>query len=106
MTSILPQFVTLAEFLTLPETEPASEYIEGCIYQKPMPQGKHSRLQIKLCHAIHQVAEKPCVALVFRLGEQPQEITGKTALPVPDFLNLSLTVSEVFDWLKAGQTDR
>lgn len=36
---------SLAEFLKLPETKPAKEYIDGCIYQKPMPQGKHSRIQ-------------------------------------------------------------
>jgi Uma2 family endonuclease len=33
--------LTLAEFLQLPETKPASEYIDGQIIQKPMPQGKH-----------------------------------------------------------------
>ena len=44
--SIQPTSVlTLEEFLELSETKPASEYIDGKIYQKPMPQGKHSRLQ-------------------------------------------------------------
>lgn len=38
--------LSLEEFLALPETKPASEYIDGQIYQKPMPQGKHSKLQI------------------------------------------------------------
>jgi Uma2 family endonuclease len=33
--------ITLEEFLKLPETEPASEYIDGEIVQKPMPQGEH-----------------------------------------------------------------
>ena len=37
--------LTLAEFLKLPETKPASEYIEGRIIQKPMPQGKHSTIR-------------------------------------------------------------
>ena len=36
----------LEEFLALPETKPASEYIDDQIYQKPMPQGKHSTLEI------------------------------------------------------------
>ncbi|NJK99274.1 MAG: Uma2 family endonuclease [Spirulinaceae cyanobacterium SM2_1_0] len=40
--------LTLAEFLALPETEPASEYIDGAIIQKPMPQGEHSFLQADL----------------------------------------------------------
>jgi Uma2 family endonuclease len=39
----LSQPLTLAEFLKLPETEPASEYIDGQIVQKPMPR-KHSAL--------------------------------------------------------------
>ena len=40
--------MTLAEFLLLPETKPASEFIGGQIIQKPMPQGKHSLIQIEL----------------------------------------------------------
>ena len=40
--------MTLAEFLLLPETKPASEFIDGHIIQKPMPQGKHSLIQIEL----------------------------------------------------------
>jgi len=40
--------LTLEEFLDLPETEPASEYIDGALSQKPMPQGKHSVLQREL----------------------------------------------------------
>lgn len=46
--------ITLAEFLELPETKPASEYIDGRIYQKPMPQGEHSTLQTRLVAAINQ----------------------------------------------------
>ena len=42
------KLLTLDEFLTLPETEPASEYIDGQITQKPMPQGKHSSIQTEL----------------------------------------------------------
>ena len=57
--------ITLAEFLKLPETKPAKEFIDGRIYQKPMPQGKHSRLQLKLCNAINQVAEEQKIALAF-----------------------------------------
>ncbi len=48
---------TLEEFLKLPETKPASEYIDGKIYQKPMPQGKHSTLQIELASAINQAGK-------------------------------------------------
>ena len=42
------KLLTLEEFLKLPETEPASEYIDGAIIQKAMPQGKHSILQREL----------------------------------------------------------
>lgn len=34
--------ITLEEFLRLPETTPASEYVDGAILQKPMPQCEHS----------------------------------------------------------------
>jgi Uma2 family endonuclease len=37
--------LTLEEFLDLPDTKPASEYIDGEIVQKPMPQGQHSVIQ-------------------------------------------------------------
>ncbi len=40
------KLLTLDEFLKLPETKPASEYINGEIIPKPMPKGKHSRLQL------------------------------------------------------------
>ncbi len=50
--------LTLEEFLTLPETKPASEFIDGMIIQKPMPQGKHSALQGDLTSAIN-AALKP-----------------------------------------------
>jgi Uma2 family endonuclease len=57
--------LTLEEFLKLPETKPASEFINGCLYQKPMPQGKHSRLQLKFCDVVNQVAETAKIALAF-----------------------------------------
>lgn len=47
--------ITLEEFLQLPETKPASEYIEGKIYQKPMPNGEHSIIQSRLVALINQL---------------------------------------------------
>lgn len=44
--------LSLQEFLNLPETKPASEYINGEVIQKPMPQGKHSILQRELIFAL------------------------------------------------------
>lgn len=58
-----PQAMTLSQFLTLPETKPASEFSQGKIYQKPMPQGEHSRLQQKLTAAINAVVEDQKMAL-------------------------------------------
>jgi|SRR5919202_3496661 Uma2 family endonuclease len=52
-----PPQLSLADFLKLPETKPASEYIDGQIYQKPMPKGKHSRLQTRLSAEINRVSE-------------------------------------------------
>jgi Uma2 family endonuclease len=44
--------IALEEFLQLPETKPASEYIDGQIIQKPMPQGEHSTIQRDLTRYI------------------------------------------------------
>ncbi len=57
MTTLLPSSpaLSLEEFLKKPETKPASEYIDGRVYQKPMPQGKHSTLQTRLAPAINQI---------------------------------------------------
>lgn len=57
--------LTLDAFLQLPETKPASEYLNGTIIQKPMPKGRHSRLQGKLCTAINHVTEDPKIAYAF-----------------------------------------
>jgi Uma2 family endonuclease len=59
------QSLTLEEFLKLPETKPASEYINGEIIPKPMPKGKHSRLQLRLCNSINEVAESQKIAYAF-----------------------------------------
>jgi Uma2 family endonuclease len=55
--------LSLEEFLKLPETKPASEYIDRRIYQKPMPQGKHSIIQTELSSAINQVGKSRKLAL-------------------------------------------
>lgn len=65
MLQSVPKTITLSEFLNLPEVQPANEYISGQIIQKPMPQGKHSKLQGKLVTAINQVVEVSQSALAF-----------------------------------------
>lgn len=57
--------LTLEEFLKLPETKPASEYIDGQIIQKPMAQGKHSVVQTELSTAINAVMKPRRIARAF-----------------------------------------
>jgi Uma2 family endonuclease len=44
--------IDLETFLKLPKTKPASEFINGQVVQKPMPQGKHSTIQRDLVNAV------------------------------------------------------
>ncbi|MCL1467914.1 Uma2 family endonuclease [Argonema galeatum] len=60
-----PTKISLEEFLQLPETQPASEYINGQIYQKPMPQGEHSILQSELASSINQMGKPQKLAYAF-----------------------------------------
>ncbi|MEH2106765.1 Uma2 family endonuclease [Nostoc sp.] len=65
MVQIPAKALTLSEFLDLPETEPASEYIDGRIIQKPMPQGEHSAIQTELAPAINLVVKCKQIARAF-----------------------------------------
>ncbi|AFY33284.1 Uma2 family endonuclease [Calothrix sp. PCC 7507] len=71
--------VSLEEFLKLPETKPASEYINGLIYQKPMPQGKHSRIQTRLSTTINEVGEPQ--EKVLALTELRSTFGGRSLVP-------------------------
>lgn len=57
--------ITLEEFLKLPETKPASEYINGAIIQKRMPKTRHSRLQARLLSTINGEVEAKQIAYAF-----------------------------------------
>ncbi|MGK7896951.1 MAG: Uma2 family endonuclease [Xenococcus sp. (in: cyanobacteria)] len=57
--------ITLKEFLALPETKPASEYIDGKIIQKPMPNGKHSIIQAELIIALNDILKPQKIARAF-----------------------------------------
>lgn len=48
------------------------------------------------------IAPSEKIAIAFQPGQQPIELTGKDLLPVPAFLDLQLTVEQMFGWLKAG----
>jgi Uma2 family endonuclease len=65
MVQTLFKSITLEEFLRLPETKPATEYINGQIIQKPMPQGKHSTIQGELVTAINAVMKPQHIARAF-----------------------------------------
>lgn len=65
MVQVPDKTITLEEFLKLPETKPASEYIDGRIIQKPMPQGKHSIIQGEMITAINTVVKQQRIAHAF-----------------------------------------
>ncbi|MBW4622733.1 MAG: Uma2 family endonuclease [Cyanosarcina radialis HA8281-LM2] len=83
MAAVTATPLSLNEFICLPETKPASEYINGQIVQKPMPKGRHSRLPGKLCGAVNQ-------------KQQPILFQGSDSLPVLPEIELALTVDRVF----------
>ncbi|MGK7943997.1 MAG: Uma2 family endonuclease [Microcystaceae cyanobacterium] len=57
--------ITLEAFLKLPETKPASEYIDGKIIQKHKPQGKHSTVQTDFSTTINLSLKPKKVARAF-----------------------------------------
>jgi Uma2 family endonuclease len=57
--------IDLETFLNLAETKPASEFIDGQIIQKPMPQGKHSTIQGDLVPAINAVLKPGKIARAY-----------------------------------------
>lgn len=71
--------LSLESFLALPETKPAQEYCRGVVTQKPMPKGKHSRLQSRLARAIDQVTEEKKIALA--LTELRCTFGGRSIVP-------------------------
>jgi len=62
MLKTLDKKLTLEEFLEIPETKPASEYVNGQIIQKPMPQGKHGIIQSDFTNAINHVVKSKQIA--------------------------------------------
>ena len=57
--------LTLDLFLAMPETKPASEFVDNKIIQKPMPQGKHSTIQIDLGSAINHALKSRKIARAY-----------------------------------------
>lgn len=92
------KLISLEEFLELPTTKPASEYIDGQVIQKPIPQGEHSTIQRGLTRAIddtlspaqvaHAYPELRCTfggrstvpdIAVFRWEHIPRQSNGRVA---------------------------
>lgn len=65
MVQIQSQPLTLAEFLDLPESKPAVEYVDGKIVQKPMPKGKHSTIQTELSFTLNAILKRQKIAWAF-----------------------------------------
>ncbi|MDJ0846527.1 Uma2 family endonuclease [Crocosphaera sp.] len=71
--------LSLKGFLNQPETKPAREYIDGIIYQKPMPQGEHRILQMRLGTAINNVGLPHKLAYAF--PELRCTFSGRSIVP-------------------------
>jgi Uma2 family endonuclease len=65
MVQAVAKLLTLDEFLKLPETKPASEFIDGQIIQKPMPQAKHSAIQRDFIPAVNSILRPDRIARAF-----------------------------------------
>ncbi len=91
------KILTLEEFLKLPETKPASEYVDGQIIQKPMPKGKHSAVQGELIIALNATLKPKRIARAFPelrctypSGSHPVDVYAERST-VPD---VSVFISE------------
>jgi Uma2 family endonuclease len=71
--------LTLEAFLVMPETRPASEFIDGVIVQKPMPQGKHSAIQSELVPTINGPLKRAKIARAF--SELRCSFGGRSVVP-------------------------
>lgn len=65
MVTTTSKSIALEEFLALPETKPASEYIDGKVAQKPMPQGGHSTIQGELIISLNNALKPQKIARAF-----------------------------------------
>jgi len=79
MTTLLRVTPSLEEFLALPETKPAREYVDGQILEKPMPQGKHRVLQERLLAFINQLAKT--TKLAYAIPELRCTFGGRLLIP-------------------------
>lgn len=86
--------LTLEEFLQQPETKPASQFIDGKIEVKPMPQGEHSTIQAELVSIINQITKPQKIA--YALPELRCNFGDRSL--VPDIV--------VFEWGRIPVTEK
>jgi hypothetical protein len=91
--------LTIEEFLQLPETKPASEYINGQIIPKPMPQGEHSVIQADLVAAITLLLSLKrlrglCLSYAAPLADERSFLT-LLCLPTTGFLEKLTELSQI-----------
>ncbi len=79
MVQNLTKPLTLTEFLQRTETKPVSEFIDGDIIQKPMPQGKHSTLQLDLGSSINLALKSQRIARAY--SELRCTFGGRSIIP-------------------------
>lgn len=65
MIETLLQTITLEEFLQMPESKPACEFINNQIALKPMPKGQHSTIQRQLIIFLSAILNQHKIAKVF-----------------------------------------
>ena len=65
LTQAISPPITLEQFLLQPETKPASEFINGIITPKTMPQGEHSSIQGELTSTVNGIFKKARIAWAF-----------------------------------------
>lgn len=66
MSSLLsPSHLSLPDFLNYPEIQPAREYIDGKLYQKPRLRGKQERVLNRLLDQINQAGKRQKTAVAF-----------------------------------------
>ncbi len=94
MTSSATRVVSLKEYLSMPETEPATELVDGRLEQKPMGRYRHGRAQTRLAQ---QLGRFPATAR----GEAITELTVR----FPSASRPNARIPDVSYWLPGNVPD-
>jgi Uma2 family endonuclease len=77
--AVLQQYLTLDEFLDLPETKPALEFEDGVVTRKVSPKGQHSALQAELVELFNRYGRPRKLARAF--PELRTTFAGRSYVP-------------------------